>query len=98
MASARSTLAAATDLETRLRTSANGTHPTTPIGVATIGYVERNRTSALRGRSATSRSREQEAQIQVRDGMTEIVLTIGPALNLREAAAKITERNVGPQS
>lgn len=27
--------------------------------------------------------------------MTEIVLTIGPALNLREAATKMTERNVG---
>jgi CBS domain-containing protein len=33
--------------------------------------------------------------MQVRDGMTEIVLTIGPALNLREAATKMTERNVG---
>ena len=33
--------------------------------------------------------------MEVRDGMTEVALTIGPALTLREAATKMTERNVG---
>lgn len=33
--------------------------------------------------------------MEVRDGMTEIALTIGPALTLREAATKMTERKVG---
>lgn len=33
--------------------------------------------------------------MEVRDGMTEVALTIGPALTLREAATKMVERNVG---
>lgn len=33
--------------------------------------------------------------MEVRDGMSEVVLTIGPAHTLREAAAKMTERGIG---
>jgi len=33
--------------------------------------------------------------MQVRDGMSEVVLTVGPAHTLREAAAKMTERSIG---
>ena len=33
--------------------------------------------------------------MEVRDGMSEIVLTIGPAHTLREAATKMTENGVG---
>lgn len=33
--------------------------------------------------------------MQVRDGMTELILTIGPAHTLRQAAQQMTERGVG---
>lgn len=33
--------------------------------------------------------------MQVRDGMSEVVLTLGPSHTLREAAIKMTERGVG---
>lgn len=33
--------------------------------------------------------------MQVRDGMSNIVLTLGPGHTLREAAARMSERNVG---
>jgi len=33
--------------------------------------------------------------MQVRDGMSEVVLTVGPSHTLREAAAKMTERGIG---
>jgi CBS domain-containing protein len=33
--------------------------------------------------------------IQVRDGMSSVVLTVGPSLSLSEAARLMTERNVG---
>lgn len=33
--------------------------------------------------------------IQVRDGMSNVVLTVGPSLSLSEAARLMTERNVG---
>jgi CBS domain-containing protein len=33
--------------------------------------------------------------MEVRDGMSGVVLTIGPGHNLRDAAAKMTERGVG---
>lgn len=33
--------------------------------------------------------------MQVRDGMSEVVLTVGPAHTLREAAAMMTERGIG---
>ena len=33
--------------------------------------------------------------MQVRDGMSEVVLTVGPSHTLREAAAMMTERGIG---
>lgn len=33
--------------------------------------------------------------MQVRDGMSEVVLTVGPAHTLRDAATKMTERGIG---
>ena len=33
--------------------------------------------------------------MQVRDGMSEVVLTVGPSHTLREAAAKMTEQGIG---
>lgn len=33
--------------------------------------------------------------VQVRDGMSSVVLTVGPSLSLSEAARLMTERNVG---
>jgi signal-transduction protein with cAMP-binding, CBS, and nucleotidyltransferase domain len=33
--------------------------------------------------------------MQVRDGMSEVVLTVGPAHTLREAAAKMVEKGIG---
>jgi signal-transduction protein with cAMP-binding, CBS, and nucleotidyltransferase domain len=33
--------------------------------------------------------------MQVRDGMTEVMLTVGPAHSLRQAAQQMTERGVG---
>ena len=33
--------------------------------------------------------------MQVRDGMSEVVLTVGPSHTLREAAAKMTEKGTG---
>jgi CBS domain-containing protein len=33
--------------------------------------------------------------MQVRDGMSSVVLTVGPSLSLREAARLMAERNVG---
>lgn len=33
--------------------------------------------------------------MQVRDGMSDLVLTVGPSHTLREAAAKMTERRIG---
>ncbi len=33
--------------------------------------------------------------MQVRDGMNEVVVTVGPAHTLREAARRMSERNVG---
>jgi signal-transduction protein with cAMP-binding, CBS, and nucleotidyltransferase domain len=33
--------------------------------------------------------------MQVRDGMSKVVLTVGPAHTLREAAVKMTERGIG---
>jgi CBS domain-containing protein len=38
---------------------------------------------------------ELEAGMQVRDGMSEVVLTIGPGHSLRDASAAMTSRNVG---
>src|SRR3954451_8520174 len=34
-------------------------------------------------------------QMQVRDGMSEVVLTVGPAHTLREAAAMMAEKRIG---
>ena len=33
--------------------------------------------------------------MQVRDGMSEVVLTVGPSHTLREAAAKMLEKGIG---
>jgi CBS domain-containing protein len=38
---------------------------------------------------------DQEAAMQVREGMTDVVLTIGPGHTLQEAAAAMSRRNVG---
>src|SRR5258708_4932752 len=41
------------------------------------------------------RKRFPERAMQVRDGMSDVVLTVGPGHTLREAAALMTERQVG---
>jgi signal-transduction protein with cAMP-binding, CBS, and nucleotidyltransferase domain len=40
-------------------------------------------------------SSDEEVAMQVRDGMSEVSVTVGPAHTLRQAAAVMAERNVG---
>src|ERR1041384_5991251 len=42
-----------------------------------------------------SRRRGEGAQMRVRDGMSEVVLTVGPSHTLREAAAMMADKGIG---
>src|SRR5947199_3862224 len=49
----------------------------------------------LRRLALTLERRKGRPQMQVRDGMSEITLTVGPTHTLREAAAKMVEKGTG---